>query len=238
VAALITPKTRAIVLNSPNNPSGASLPLMVWQALAALCIRHNLWLISDEVYSELLYEGEHISPASLPGMAERTATINSLSKSHAMSGWRVGWVIGPKALCEHLVNLSLCMLFGIPDFIQNAAQLALDQNLPEVALMREEYRQRRDLVCASLNQCPGIRAIRPDGGLFVMVDVRPTGLSAQHFAERLLEGYGVSVLAGEAFGPSAAGHIRLGLVVDQAKLADACRRIKRCATDVLEGLRA
>ncbi|WP_160106986.1 pyridoxal phosphate-dependent aminotransferase [Pseudomonas izuensis] len=238
VAVRITEKTRAILLNSPNNPSGANLPLNVWRELATLCIRHDLWLISDEVYSELLYEGEHISPASLPGMAERTATINSLSKSHAMSGWRVGWVIGPKSMAEHLVNLSMCMLFGIPEFIQNAAQLALDEDLPEVAMMREEYRQRRDLVCASLNQCPGLRAIRPDGGMFVMVDVRQTGLSAQHFAERLLEEYGVSVLAGEAFGPSAAGHIRLGLVVDQLKLADACRRIALCAMELLEARRA
>ena len=238
VAALITPKTRAILLNSPNNPSGASLPLMIWQELASLCIRYNLWLISDEVYSELLYEGEHISPASLPGMAERTATINSLSKSHAMSGWRVGWVIGPKPLIDHLEHLSLCMLFGIPDFVQKAAQVALEGDLPEVAMMREEYRQRRDLVCASLSACPGVRAVRPDGGMFVMVDVRQTGLSAQHFAERLLEGYGVSVLAGEAFGPSAAGHIRIGLVVDQRKLADACRRIALCAADLLEARRA
>ena len=234
VAALITPKTRAILLNSPNNPSGASLPLMIWQELASLCIRYNLWLISDEVYSDLLYEGEHISPASLPGMAERTATINSLSKSHAMSGWRVGWVIGPKPLIDHLEHLSLCMLFGIPDFVQKAAQVALDGNLPEVAMMREEYRQRRDLVCASLNASAGLRAVRPDGGMFVMVDVRQTGVCAQRFAERLLEGYGVSVLAGEAFGPSAAGHIRIGLVVDQQKLADACRRIALCATDLLE----
>lgn len=238
VAALITPKTRAMLLNSPNNPSGASLPLMLWQELASLCVRHNLWLISDEVYSDLLYEGEHISPASLPGMAERTATIDSLSKSHAMSGWRVGWVIGPKTLIDHLEHLSLCMLFGIPDFVQNAAQVALDGNLPEVAMMREEYRQRRDLVCASLNACPGLRAVRPDGGMFVMVDVRQIGLTAQHFAERLLEGYGVSVLAGEAFGPSAAGHIRIGLVVDRQKLADACRRIALCAADLLEARRA
>lgn len=234
VAALITSKTRALLLNSPNNPSGASLSLSIWQGLASLCIDNDLWLISDEVYSDLLYEGEHISPASLPGMAERTATINSLSKSHAMSGWRVGWMIGPKALADHLDHLSLCMLFGIPQFIQNAAQLALDEDLPEVTRMREEYRRRRDLVCTSLGGCPGIRPIRPDGGMFVMVDVRQTGLSAQHFAERLLEVYGVSVLAGEAFGPSAAGHIRLGLVVDRPRLADACRRIARCAADLLE----
>ncbi|WP_347900641.1 aminotransferase class I/II-fold pyridoxal phosphate-dependent enzyme [Pseudomonas purpurea] len=234
VAALITPRTRAILLNSPNNPSGASLSLSTWQALAHLCISHDLWLISDEVYSDLLYEGRHISPASLPGMAERTATLNSLSKSHAMSGWRVGWVIGPKPLTEHLVHLSLCMLFGLPEFIQNAAQVALDADLPELEQMRDEYRQRRDLVCASLKDCPGLSPVRPDGGMFVMVDVRRTGVGAQVFAERLLEGYGVSVLAGEAFGPSAAGHIRIGLVVGQVQLAEACRRIAHCAADLLE----
>jgi arginine:pyruvate transaminase len=238
VAAQITVKTRAILLNSPNNPSGASLSLNIWQELAALCVRHDLWLISDEVYSDLLYEGKHISPASLPGMAERTATLNSLSKSHAMTGWRVGWMIGPKPLAEHVMHLSLCMLFGIPDFVQKAAQVALDEDLPEVALMREEYRQRRDLVCARLSGRPGIRPIKPDGGMFVMVDVRQTGLDAQDFAERLLEGYGVSVLAGEAFGPSAAGHIRIGLVVSQARLADACARIALCAADLLQVRRA
>lgn len=229
VARLVTPRTRAMLLNSPNNPSGASLPMSTWQALARLCIEHDLWLISDEVYSDLIYEGEHISPASLPGMAERTATINSLSKSHAMTGWRIGWVIGPQALAGHLANLSLCMLFGLPDFVQRAAQVALEQDLPEVAQMHEEYRQRRDLVCTMLDDCPGLKPVRPDGGMFVMVDVRQTGLDAQAFAERLLDGYGVSVLAGEAFGPSAAGHIRIGLVVDQVKLAEACQRIALCA---------
>jgi arginine:pyruvate transaminase len=229
VARLITPRTRAMLLNSPNNPSGASLPLATWQALARLCIEHDLWLISDEVYSDLLYDGEHISPASLPGMAERTATLNSLSKSHAMTGWRIGWAIGPESLAGHLANLSLCMLFGLPDFVQRAAQVALERDLPEVARMREEYRQRRDLVCAALEGRAGLRPVRPDGGMFVMVDVRQTGLAAQAFAERLLDGHGVSVLAGEAFGPSAAGHIRIGLVVDQMQLADACRRIVECA---------
>ncbi|WP_214511989.1 pyridoxal phosphate-dependent aminotransferase [Pseudomonas brassicacearum] len=230
VARLITPRTRAMLLNSPNNPSGASLPLTTWQALAHLCIDHDLWLISDEVYSDLLYEGEHISPAGLPGMAERTVTINSLSKSHAMTGWRVGWAIGPETLAEHLANLSLCMLFGLPDFVQRGAQVALERELPEVARMREEYRQRRDLVCAILDDCPGLKPVRPDGGMFVMVDVRETGLAAQVFAERLLDGYGVSVLAGEAFGPSAAGHIRIGLVVGRGELIQACQRIVLCAT--------
>lgn len=234
VAAAITPRTRALVLNSPHNPSGASLPRSTWEALAELCIGHDLWLISDEVYSELLYEGEHVSPASLPGMAERTATLNSLSKSHAMTGWRVGWVVAPPALAEHLGNLALCMLYGSPDFIQDAACVALEAQFPELEAMREAYRQRRDLVCACLADCPGLRALKPDGGMFVMVDIRATGLSAQAFADRLLDRHGVSVLAGEAFGPSAAGHIRLGLVLGSAPLQDACRRIARCAAELID----
>ncbi|WP_085677326.1 MULTISPECIES: pyridoxal phosphate-dependent aminotransferase [unclassified Pseudomonas] len=235
VATRITPRTRALALNSPHNPSGASLPRSTWEALAELCIGHDLWLISDEVYSELLFEGEHISPASLPGMAERTATLNSLSKSHAMTGWRVGWVVGSPALSAHLENLALCMLYGSPDFIQDAAVAALEQPLPELDGMREAYRQRRDLVCARLADCPGLRALKPDGGMFVMVDVRETGLSAQAFADRLLDQHGVSVLAGEAFGPSAAGHIRLGLVLGAEPLAEACRRIALCARELMEG---
>ncbi|MCY1391142.1 Arginine--pyruvate transaminase AruH [compost metagenome] len=234
VAAAITPRTRALALNSPHNPSGASLPRSTWNALAELCIAHDLWMISDEVYSELLFEGEHVSPASLPGMAERTATINSLSKSHAMTGWRVGWVVGSQELAGHLENLALCMLYGSPDFVQDAACVALEARLPELDAMREAYRQRRDLVCATLEGCPGLRALKPDGGMFVMVDIRETGLSAQDFADRLLDGYGVSVLAGEAFGPSAAGHIRLGLVLGSEPLQEACRRIARCAAKLLE----
>lgn len=237
VAARITPRTRALALNSPHNPSGASLPRSTWEALAELCIAHDLWLISDEVYSELLFEGEHISPGSLPGMAERTATLNSLSKSHAMTGWRVGWVVGSPALAGHLENLALCMLYGSPDFIQDAAVAALEQPLPELEAMREAYRQRRDLVCASLADCPGVRALKPDGGMFVMVDIRETGLSAQAFANRLLDLHGVSVLAGEAFGPSAAGHIRLGLVLGAKPLREACRRIARCASELMEAQR-
>ncbi len=234
VAARITPRTRALALNSPHNPTGASLPRATWEALAELCQAHDLWLLSDEVYSELLYHGEHVSPASLPGMAERTATINSLSKSHAMTGWRVGWVVGSRELAAHLENLALCMLYGLPDFIQDAAVVALEAELPELEAMRETYRQRRDLVCDQLSASPGLKVVKPDGGMFVMVDIRATGLSAQAFSSRLLETEGVSALAGEAFGPSAAGHIRLGLVLDNDRLGDACARIARCAAVLVE----
>jgi arginine:pyruvate transaminase len=143
-------------------------------------------------------------------------------------------VVAPPSLAAHLENLALCMLYGSPDFIQDAAVVALESNLPELEAMREAYRQRRDLVCDSLADCPGVRALKPDGGMFVMLDIRQTGLSAQAFADRLLDRHGVSVLAGEAFGPSAAGHIRLGLVVGAEPLRDACKRIARCAEELME----
>ncbi|MNE56122.1 Arginine--pyruvate transaminase AruH [compost metagenome] len=167
-------------------------------------------------------------------MAERTATLNSLSKSHAMTGWRVGWVVSSPELATHLENLALCMLYGSPDFIQDAAVVALTQPMPALEAMRDAYRQRRDLVCEHLAGCPGVKALKPDGGMFVMVDIRATGLSAQAFADRLLDREGVSVLAGEAFGPSAAGHIRLGLVVGPEALVDACQRIARCAQALMQ----
>lgn len=128
------------MLNSPHNPTGQLIGAEQWDAVAALCRRHDLWLVSDEVYAELIFEGEHTCAASLPGMAERTVVINSLSKSHAMTGWRLGWVLGPEALIGHMSHLALCMLYGCPEFIQDAACSALEQEPPELDAMRNAYR--------------------------------------------------------------------------------------------------
>ncbi|MFG6177778.1 pyridoxal phosphate-dependent aminotransferase [Halomonas sp. THAF12] len=227
--AAITPRTRAIMLNSPHNPTGQLIDAKAWAAIAALCQRHDLWLISDEVYAELIFEGEHVCAAGLPDMAERTVVVDSLSKSHAMTGWRLGWVLGPEALIEHLGNLALCMLYGCPDFVQDAARDALRLSLPELDAMRETYRGRRDAVVTALADCPGVKVVKPAAGMFLMIDIRATGLSSQAFADRLLDEQGVSVLSGEAFGPSAAGFVRLSLTVDEARLRDACRRLARVA---------
>ncbi|RTR06462.1 pyridoxal phosphate-dependent aminotransferase [Halomonas nitroreducens] len=227
--AAITPRTRAILLNSPHNPTGQLIDTEAWAAIAALCRRHDLWLISDEVYAELIFEGEHVCAAGLPGMAGRTVVVDSLSKSHAMTGWRLGWVLGPEALVGHLSNLALCMLYGCPDFIQDAARDALQQRLPELDAMRETYRARRDAVVAALADCPAVEVVPPAAGMFLMIDVRATGLTSQAFADRLLDEQGVSVLSGEAFGPSAAGFVRLSLTVEEARLATACRRLARVA---------
>ncbi|WP_328716191.1 pyridoxal phosphate-dependent aminotransferase [Halomonas elongata] len=229
IEAAITPRTRAIMLNSPHNPTGQLIDADTWHAIAELCRRHDLWLVSDEVYANLVFEGEHQCAAALPGLEDRSVVIDSLSKSHAMTGWRLGWVLGPRELIEHLGNLALSMLYGCPDFIQDAARDALTREIPELQAMHESYRARRDAVCAALADCPAVEVIPPAAGMFLMVDIRATGLSSQAFADRLLDEHGVSVLSGEAFGPSAAGFVRLSLTVDEARLTDACRRLARCA---------
>ncbi len=227
IEAAITPRTRAILINSPHNPTGAMLTRRDWEAVAELCRRRDLWLLSDEVYAEVTFDGEHVSPGGLPGMGERTVTINSLSKSHAMTGWRLGWAVAPTTLIPHIVNLALCMLYGCPGFIQDAALVALrgDGGAAEAEEMRQHYRARRDLVHRRLSQVAGLSTHLPAAGMFMMVDVRGTGQGAQQFAEGLLDAQGVSVLAGDAFGPSAAGHIRLSLGTPDDVLAEACDRI-------------
>ncbi len=229
LAAAVTPATRAILLNSPHNPTGAVMTRPELEAVAELCRRHDLWLISDEVYATLLYDGEHVAPSSLPGMAERTVTISSLSKSHAMTGWRIGWLIGPPELARHAASLALCMLYGSPAFIQDAATVALGGDLPDIDMMRERYRRRRDAVCRRLAGLPGLACTRPKGGMFVMLDIRRTGLGADAFARQLLADEAVSVLSGDAFGGAAAGHVRLSLTAPDERLAEACNRIGRFA---------
>ncbi|MDR5886393.1 pyridoxal phosphate-dependent aminotransferase [Vreelandella janggokensis] len=227
--AAITPQTRAILLNSPHNPTGQLIDADTWEVIAALCRRHDLWLITDEVYAELIFEGQHFCPATLEGMTKRSVIVSSLSKSHAMTGWRLGWVLGPEALIEHLTHLALCMLYGCPDFIQDAACDALQTPPAELLAMREAYRARRDAVCGALAESTAVTAIRPPAGMFLMVDIRATGLSSQSFADRLLDEEGISVLSGEAFGPSAAGFVRLSLTVDAEHLTAASLRLAACA---------
>jgi arginine:pyruvate transaminase len=232
IEAAITPRTRVILLNSPNNPTGAVYPRPVLEDIAALCRQHDLTLISDEVYADFVYDNEaHLSPRTLPGMAERTVAVGSLSKSHRMSGWRVGWLISNPTLAPVIEDLVCCMLYGIADFTQVAALTALEEGNAAIAAdraaMLADYAARRDLVCTRLADTPGLIVRRPAAGMFAMVDVRPTGLDDFTFAKRLLEEEDVGVMTGSAFGPSAVGHLRLGLVADRETLAEACKRIDR-----------
>ncbi|HEU0196197.1 MAG TPA: aminotransferase class I/II-fold pyridoxal phosphate-dependent enzyme [Nevskiaceae bacterium] len=226
IAAAITPRTRGIAINSPQNPTGRMLGEAQWRGIAELCRKHDLWLISDEVYSRFCYSAKDFFPVTLPDMAERTVVLNSLSKSHAMTGWRLGWAICPPQLAKHMGNLALCMLYGSPGFVQEAARVALTRCDADVETMRREYLARRDLVCDALGSVPGLKIIRPDAGMFIMLGIEGTGLTTADFLRRLLNERGVSVLDGAAFGPSAAGYVRISLAVSAAELQDACHRIR------------
>ena len=197
--------------------------------IAALCRERDLWLVSDEVYEDLAFTRPHISPWSLPDMAERTIVVSSLSKSHAMAGFRFGWVIGPPALSRHLFDFLLCMYFGGPAFIQDGALAALTSELPEVAALRETYRQRAQLLSRILADASNCRVIPPEGGMFVLLNVRGTGLGAEDFARALLEREDVALLPCDGFGPSGAGHLRIALTAPEPRLEDAGRRIVRFA---------
>jgi arginine:pyruvate transaminase len=215
VEEAITTRTRAIVLTTPHNPTGACMPAETLAALGELCRAHDLWLISDEVYGSLLFGGRtHASVLAVDGAEERVAGISSLSKSHAMTGWRTGWAVVPDALVKRLVLLLDCMLFGSPPFIADAATTALREADAATAEMRTAYESRARVVAAIDGQS-GLRCHMPQGGMFIMLDVRACGISATEFAEGLLESEGVSVLPIEAFGPSGAGHVRIALAADE-----------------------
>jgi aspartate/methionine/tyrosine aminotransferase len=237
VARAITPRTRAIYFATPCNPTGAMVTRPTLECIAQLAIKHDLWVVSDEVYGTLTFGKEHVSIGGLPGMAERTVTVNSLSKSHAMTGWRMGWIIGPKALIDHVHNLSMAMLYGLPTFMQRGAIVAVEQELAETEIMRATYRRRRDAAVGRLNQVPSLRCHSPDAGMFMMLDVRGTGLSSGEFSDKLYDATGVAVLDATAFGKSAVGHVRVSFVADDKSLEEACRRISAFVRD-LPGLAA
>ena len=156
IAAAVTPRTRVMWINTPHNPTGAVFTGDEMAAVAALCRRHDLWLLSDEVYEDLAFARPHVGAWSLPDMAERTVVVSSLSKSHALPGFRLGWVVGPPALTRHLFNLLLSMTYGGPAFIQDGALAALTDDLPEVAALREDYRRRAALMSASAARGAGV----------------------------------------------------------------------------------
>ncbi|MFV3368558.1 aminotransferase class I/II-fold pyridoxal phosphate-dependent enzyme [Pseudomonas sp. NY15435] len=227
IAAAITPRTKAIFLANPSNPTGVVLSRDELLAIAALAEAHDLWVVVDEVYEGLTFEREHQSFAALPGMAERTLSIGSLSKSHAMTGWRTGWIVANPTLVGHLENLALNMFYGLPGFVQEAALAAVERHDEVVSAMREIYRRRRDLVVAALSDCPRVKVLSPEAGMFVLVDVRETGLSSLDFSWQLFHATGVSVLDAAAFGPQAQGFVRLSFGLSDESMAEACARIIR-----------
>jgi arginine:pyruvate transaminase len=234
LARAITPRTRAVLLNFPHNPTGACLSVGEAAAAAELCQRHDLWCISDEVYSSLDFGTPHQSPLALPGMMDRGVLISSLSKSYAMTGWRCGWTITPLELAGHLDHLARAMFFGVSQFIQDAGTAAITSGGEDLERIRASYEHRARSVVDALAGVTGITVRMPDAGMYLFADIRGTGLDGKQFARGLLDAEGVSVTPGEGFGPSGAGHVRITLGADEDRLREACQRMARYASGITE----
>jgi len=223
--AAVGPATRAMMVNTPGNPAGNIIAPGELAELAAFCHSRDLWLICDEVYSLITFKQPHRSLRSCARELDNLIMVDALSKSHAMSGWRIGWAVAPCPVAERLARFGGSTLFGCSQFIQDAAAYALRNDDVHVERMRLEYLARRDLVVERINAIPGLRCASPDAGMFVMVDVSGRGMDGQAFAEALLERCGVSVVPGVGFGPSARDFVRLTLAQDRAQLQRALDRI-------------
>jgi aspartate/methionine/tyrosine aminotransferase len=226
LASLVTDRTRLVVINSPANPTGGVLTPGDLERIAAIALRHDLAVLSDEIYSRILYDGaEHASIAALPGMAERTIVLDGFSKTYAMTGWRLGYGIVPADLAPGFGRLLINSVSGATTFAQHGAVEALTGPQDAVDAMVEEFRARRDLVVDGLNAIPGIRCLRPAGAFYAFPDISGTGLSGKELADRLLLEAGVCVLAGTAFGGVATNHIRVSYANSRENLTKALGRI-------------
>lgn len=224
----------SLLINSPNNPTGVVYSAATMAGIAKVCKTHDLWLISDEVYDTQVWQGEHISPRTLPGMAERTLVIGSMSKSHAMTGSRIGWIIAPKDVASHLINLATNTTYGVPGFIQDAAQFALSQGPEFEAKIAEPFRRRLDIAKRVIAGQNVVRLVPPGGAMYAMLDIRATGLSGDEFANALLDREQIAVMPGESFGTCAAGHLRVALTVDDQKLENALNRLVLLAKEIAD----
>src|SRR5580658_2249258 len=225
IEAAITPRTRAIFFATPNNPSGVILNEADLAVIGELARRHSLWVVADEVYAGLAPGGR--VPSLAAQLPEQWVTISSLSKSHAMPGWRAGWLVGPTQLVIHAEAMAQCMLFGLPGFVQEAAVAALGIADEAESRIREYCAGRREILIAGLQGLRGIRCCVPDAGMFCLVDVRGTGLSGYDFMCELYRTERVSVLDGGAFGKETRGFVRVCYATDEDLLRRALERIRR-----------
>jgi aspartate aminotransferase len=239
LASLITPRTRLLVINSPANPTGGVLTRSDLERIAELAIEHDLVVLADEIYARILYDGaEHVSLASLPGMAQRTIVLDGFSKTYAMTGWRLGYAIVPPALAQAYGTLIINTISGAPPFAQLGALEALRGPQDEVEAMVEEFRVRRDLVVDGLNAIPGIACHRPHGAFYVFPDISGLGVTGAEAADRLLHEAGVCVLAGTAFGHVGTQHVRISYANSRENLSEALRRIAAFAESLRSGVTA
>ncbi len=218
-------RARSLLINTPNNPTGVIYTRDTLEAIARLCARHDLWLISDEVYDSQVWQGSHLSPRALAGMAGRTLVVGSMSKSHAMTGSRIGWIVGPQEAIAHLTALATHTTYGVPGYIQEAALFALEQGAALEAEIAAPFARRREIVMEMAAAQNTVRMLPSEGTMYAMLDVSATGMSGADFAEALLERAHIAVMPGASFGRAARHHVRVALTVEDTLLRDAFARL-------------
>ncbi len=223
---------RSILVNTPNNPTGVVYDRPTVEAIARACCEYELWCISDEVYDTQVWEGTHISPRTMDGMVERTLVVGSMSKSHAMTGSRVGWVAGPAEVVAHLVNLATHTTYGVPGYIQDAALFALNEGPELEARVGAPFERRRGLARGLLEAQNVVKLVPSGGAMYLMLDCRATGLSGEDFANQLLDTHRIAVMPGESFGQAAAGHIRVAMTVEDGAFEAALATILTFAQEL------
>jgi aspartate aminotransferase len=225
LVARITPRTKMLILNSPANPTGGVIPREDLAAIAELAVKHNFWVLSDEIYCRLLFEGSHHSIAAEPGMADRTIILDGFSKTYAMTGWRMGYGVIPLNLVPSIIKLMVNSNSCTASFSQRAGVAAITGPQNEVDAMRAEFRRRRDVIVPALNAIPGVRCAMPKGAFYTFPNISGTGLSEREMADRLLTEAGVATLAGTAFGQYGAGYLRISIANSMENLHEAVRRV-------------
>ena len=225
IRSKITDRTKGIVIINPNNPTGAIMEKSDLEAIAKVIEEHDIFVMSDEIYSELTYKEKHVSIVSLPGMKERTIVVDGFSKSYAMTGWRLGWAMGPKEIMRHVCKIHQFGIMSAPTTAQFAGIEAIRTGDDDIARMRDQYDLRRRYLLGELRSM-GLECFEPEGAFYIFPSIESTGLSSEEFCERLLHEQEVAVIPGSAFGASGEGHIRISYSYSMSHLREACSRMK------------
>jgi aspartate aminotransferase len=226
---LITPRTKLLIINSPGNPTSGVINRADIERIAEIAVRHDLIVLSDEIYSEIIYEGEHASIATMPGMVDRTIVLDGFSKTYGMTGWRLGYGAMPVEFAGHINKLMVNSVSCTAVAVQRAGIEALEGPQDEVRAMVEAFRARRDIMVEGLNAIPGVTCLNPKGAFYVFPNISGSGKSSREFADALLEEHGVAALAGTSFGKHGEGYLRLSYANSEDNLRKALSRIKDAA---------
>ncbi len=234
VQKALTPKTKMLLLNYPNNPTGAVMQKEDLRPIADLATDRKLWVLSDEIYDCLVYEGEHVGLLSFPNMGERTIYINGFSKVYSMTGWRLGYAVAPVELIAEMTKIQQASTSCAAGFVQAAGVAALRGPQEFVTKMRGEFRKRRDEIVKELNSIDGIDCSKPGGAFYVFPSIKELGISSLEFCETLLHEAGVAAVPGSGFGPYGKGHVRFSYATSMENIKQAVKQVK----NVVDGLRS